>query len=898
MKRVAALALASSLALGATLGVSRAVFATPFSDVPANHWAYQYVQSLAADGIIDGYPDGKFKGDRPLTRYEMAVVVARAIAKLQENRSPVSKQDLDKLQKLIDALKDELDALGVRVTNLEDSLDALDKRTKFAQSVSLHGNVNSQYSQRDRVLPPVSIVNGTVSNVTTYYGATIAPGRTGPIDPFVQAFLTSDESNSPLTQAGPGLNLRSDDRFALNYQITENVQVSFPVHVLNYNYGGAFIQQSAFDFEPGVDVSVARAGALQNLHVKFGIIDDMKSSRTGLTFQAPSGDQNPLYLEALQPYQKGFEVEGTLSALTDFQASVTRIAPTEYNTQPFIFDAAGATVPNAYLYLTVPPQASYTQALPPGAGAYTSTTFNSGTTTLAEVFLPSKAQLGSVYISQYDGATFDANGTRTGGPAITPPAATYNDAYNAVVFTPPIPAGSSVTISYRPLGNTANTNFQRYMVHARVNQKIKGYAGAEVGVTFNRVFDYDAPASNPNGAFTTFLQAPTTGFGAVSDTVLGIDFQAPIHHAIGGRGPDYFPVLYAEAAGSKFTPDYHNVAPTTDTAAIVGLRFKIKLAELSLQYQSVGPGFLDGAPFRYFGNPPALFTYYRGAYLPDFFGFANNVGINTQFDNQFLGVGAFSNVTQNPNLTYLTPVFNPFRGSSPTFFQAYTPNTQGIAFSASSPVRVGDYTFKTTATYAHLEELRPNSSSSIQFGPGYASNTREHLDSVTLGTAVTVPAFGQKIGVSLNGTYERLNRPDQTAFLYYPFNPGTQSFDPTAYANALANLPMGISHVPFYPNFVDVKHYVYNARVSVPLTSGVALDLTYTGQRYAGEAGTTLTQNISEKKDFYTGAINYTIPKTNSTVGFTYRNYRYSDDVMPTYNYVQNREDVNFTIRF
>src|ERR1700731_640148 len=125
--------------VGAALIVSGPASATPFSDVPANHWAYQAIQSLAADGLVEGYPDGKFKGDRPLTRYEMAVLVARVIAKLQANGAGyASKADLDKLQKLIDALKDELDSLGVRVTNLEDALDALDKRTKFAQSIQFH----------------------------------------------------------------------------------------------------------------------------------------------------------------------------------------------------------------------------------------------------------------------------------------------------------------------------------------------------------------------------------------------------------------------------------------------------------------------------------------------------------------------------------------------------------------------------------------------------------------------------------------------------------------------------------------------------------------------------------------------------------------------------------------
>ena len=67
MKRLARLGLVTGLAATMLLPFMRqeAAFATPFSDVPANHWAYQYIQSLAADGVIDGYPDGKFKGDRP-----------------------------------------------------------------------------------------------------------------------------------------------------------------------------------------------------------------------------------------------------------------------------------------------------------------------------------------------------------------------------------------------------------------------------------------------------------------------------------------------------------------------------------------------------------------------------------------------------------------------------------------------------------------------------------------------------------------------------------------------------------------------------------------------------------------------------------------------------------------
>ncbi len=52
-----------------------------FPDVPANHWAYEYIAKLAGNGYIEGYPDGNFGGDRLMTRYEFAAMLYRAIEK-------------------------------------------------------------------------------------------------------------------------------------------------------------------------------------------------------------------------------------------------------------------------------------------------------------------------------------------------------------------------------------------------------------------------------------------------------------------------------------------------------------------------------------------------------------------------------------------------------------------------------------------------------------------------------------------------------------------------------------------------------------------------------------------------------------------------------------------------
>ncbi|MHB8730491.1 MAG: S-layer homology domain-containing protein [bacterium] len=110
-------------------------FAQPFADVPTNHWAYDAIAELAAKGLVEGYPDGTFKGDRAMTRYEMAMVVARLLARIESIQIPapspapqVTRADLEALQRLINEFRAELAALGVRVTAIEEELNAIKAR--------------------------------------------------------------------------------------------------------------------------------------------------------------------------------------------------------------------------------------------------------------------------------------------------------------------------------------------------------------------------------------------------------------------------------------------------------------------------------------------------------------------------------------------------------------------------------------------------------------------------------------------------------------------------------------------------------------------------------------------------------------------------------------------------
>lgn len=146
MRKHSLLAAFTLVAFVVTLVVTPATSAPMFPDLPQEHWARDAVAALAAKGLVEGYPDGTFKGDRAATRYEVAMIVARLLAKIeQEHATFATKADLEALRKLVNQLKDELDALGVRVQNLEQNVGRLDKRVTELERIRFYGFMDSRF---------------------------------------------------------------------------------------------------------------------------------------------------------------------------------------------------------------------------------------------------------------------------------------------------------------------------------------------------------------------------------------------------------------------------------------------------------------------------------------------------------------------------------------------------------------------------------------------------------------------------------------------------------------------------------------------------------------------------------------------------------------------------------
>lgn len=152
---------AAVFAATAILGVTTAFAANPFSDVTPDTWAYQSVSQLANAGIINGYPDGTFKGQTNITRYEMAQMVAKAMA--NQDRANAEQQAM--INRLADEFSTELNNLGVRVSTLENKVGNVkvtgDARLRYKQTE----HQDSKFDYRGRIQFNAAVNDNTTATV-------------------------------------------------------------------------------------------------------------------------------------------------------------------------------------------------------------------------------------------------------------------------------------------------------------------------------------------------------------------------------------------------------------------------------------------------------------------------------------------------------------------------------------------------------------------------------------------------------------------------------------------------------------------------------------------------------------------------------------------------------------
>lgn len=180
--------------------------ANPFADVDTSSWAYQAVSQLSDQGVVEGYPDGTFKGDKNVSRYELAQIIARLMAK----EDSLNDSQKAAVQKLSTEYADDLQNLGVRVKELEKKTGNLSTITELrVQDIPRYDNVyKDNKSSHDELSLRVRI--NTMANVndrsTVYSQLETTMGMNGstPFNPNRQDWSSRESSDADKTRTGYG----------------------------------------------------------------------------------------------------------------------------------------------------------------------------------------------------------------------------------------------------------------------------------------------------------------------------------------------------------------------------------------------------------------------------------------------------------------------------------------------------------------------------------------------------------------------------------------------------------------------------------------------------------------------------------------------------------------------
>lgn len=256
--------------------------ANPFADVDTSSWAYQAVSQLSDQGVVDGYPDGTFKGDKNVSRYELAQIIARLMAK----EDSLNDSQKAAVQKLSAEYADDLQNLGVRVKELEKKTGNLSTITELrVQDIPRYDNVyKDSKSSHDELSLRVRI--NTMANVndrSTVYSqleTTMSMNGSTPFNPNRQDWSSRESSDADKTRTGYGDGDLHLNRLWATYQFGPKQDTSklpfgpsknligigqFPVKmgVTGYTYDGQF--KGAFisfgDYRQGGRFTIAHGRA-------------------------------------------------------------------------------------------------------------------------------------------------------------------------------------------------------------------------------------------------------------------------------------------------------------------------------------------------------------------------------------------------------------------------------------------------------------------------------------------------------------------------------------------------------------------------------------------------------------------------------------------------------------
>jgi hypothetical protein len=280
-----------------------------FQDLPADHWAHSDVDFLVRQGYMEGYPDGTFKGRKVTTRYDVALILARILKRMEEKKATLeasTEEERAALSRLTKEFRDELGLLDVRVDSLERRMVTNENKVRELETLLPKVKISGFYRGRGQYIVEPSTVG------RNEYGGTASFSDPGLVTFYQQIYLRF--TGKPL-----------GEKIETFYELYGYMK-GYNWNKLVYNDAGKDYGQNPFD---NIDDYVYRVQNDRYVQSnKMHIVSKAKSMKVRVfTGESATGIDNPMNIltedtYVVDPYQ-GIEVSGSESGVS-YQGSILK----------------------------------------------------------------------------------------------------------------------------------------------------------------------------------------------------------------------------------------------------------------------------------------------------------------------------------------------------------------------------------------------------------------------------------------------------------------------------------------------------------------------------------------------------------------------------------------------
>jgi hypothetical protein len=244
---------------------------------------------------------------------------------------------------------------------------------------------------------------------------------------------------------------------------------------------------------------------------------------------------------------------------------------------------------------------------------------------------------------------------------------------------------------------------------------------------------------------------------------------------------------------------------------------------------------------------------------------------------------------------FTTPAFSPTNAFGAAGQIPAGSGVQGTSVQLNFPLTLGNVEARLSLSGRDSRDIRPTliapSATALAAPSTMTGRYQEFRGGVTIG----VPVFKRKAEVSLNGVIDRLVNVDKSQYAYGVQPPlGLNPFVPPSTSLLTQSNPS----LTLDPNYVNLRRYVGAYAVAVPISTALTANMQYVDQRYGGDAANTYTQDLSVGTREATFGVLYKIPNTNASINLNFNQYKFLDDLTPSNNWVKNRQNLFFTVKF